>query len=91
LYHTDNIVYPYSHSDTSNKNCSFDCGNIAARGNSNECKVLVDVSMEKLRKMTEKCDNLQGFTQIYSTSGGTGGVAAQFIRNLSDNFPKKQK
>ena len=88
LYNTDHFVYPTSHDNTRRNGADYDVGGSAARG-FNNTKNLIEDSMDKLRKMSEKCENLQGFTQIYSTSGGAGGKAAKLSQKLEEFFPKK--
>lgn len=48
--------------------------------------------MEKIRKMSEKCDGLQGFLVFHSFGGGTGsGFTSMLMEVLSVDFRKKAK
>lgn len=44
--------------------------------------------LKVVRKQVEKCDSLQGFLLMFSTSGGTGsGVGSFVLELLTDHYP----
>jgi hypothetical protein len=48
--------------------------------------------MDFLRKMAEKCDNLDGVNIVHSVSGGTGsGLGSYLLERCSVDFSKKSK
>uniref|UniRef100_A0A1I7VGU5 Tubulin alpha chain n=1 Tax=Loa loa TaxID=7209 RepID=A0A1I7VGU5_LOALO len=49
-----------------------DAANNYARGHYTIGKELIDVCMDRIRKLTERCDGLQGFLIFHSFGGGTG-------------------
>lgn len=44
---------------------------------------------DRIRKNIEKCNNLQGFSMVLSSTGGTGAIASNIGRCLKEDFPKK--
>ena len=56
-----------------------DAANNFARGRYSLGKEYIDYCMEKVLKMAEKCDNLQGFMIYNSIGGGTGSGMASYI------------
>merc|ERR1711964_296561 len=47
---------------------------------------------ENIRKLAEKCENLQGFFVYNAVGGGTGsGLGTLLLDKMSSNFAKKQK
>ena len=53
---------------------------------------MVDVCMDKLRQMADKCEGLQGFLVFHSFGGGTGsGFCSLMMERLSIDYGKKAK
>jgi len=53
---------------------------------------MVDTTMNRLRRLTEGCESLQGFLIFHSFGGGTGsGFTALLMERLSVDFNKKAK
>jgi tubulin alpha len=69
-----------------------DAANNYARGRYTVGKEIIDVTMESIRKQSEKCGGLQGFFLFHSVGGGTGsGFGALLLDRLSVDFGKKPK
>jgi tubulin alpha len=69
-----------------------DAANNYARGHYTVGKEYVDVTLERIRKVAERCDGLQGFFMMHSVGGGTGsGFASLLLERLSIDFGKKSK
>ncbi|VDO11442.1 unnamed protein product, partial [Haemonchus placei] len=69
-----------------------DAANNYARGHYTIGKELIDVCMDRIRRLTERCASLQGFLIFHSFGGGTGsGFAALMMERLSVDFGKKAK
>ena len=48
--------------------------------------------MEGIRKVTERCDSMQGFLLFNAISGGTGsGFSAILLERLADEYDRKSK
>ncbi|EYC11439.1 hypothetical protein Y032_0050g1913 [Ancylostoma ceylanicum] len=69
-----------------------DAANNYARGHYTIGKELIDVCMDRIRRLTERCSSLQGFLIFHSFGGGTGsGFASLMMERLSVDFGKKAK
>ena len=69
-----------------------DAANNYARGHYTIGKELIDVTLNKIRKLSEQCTGLQGFVAFHSFGGGTGsGFASLLMERLSIDFGKKAK
>ena len=69
-----------------------DCSNNFARGYFSVGKDIIDKTKKRIRKLTEKCSNLQGFIFNHSNGGGTGtGLMALILEHLSINYKKKSR
>ncbi|MCP9261099.1 Tubulin alpha-1B chain [Dirofilaria immitis] len=69
-----------------------DAANNYARGHYTIGKELIDVCMDRIRKLTERCDGLQGFLIFHSFGGGTGsGFTSLMMERLSVDYGKKAK
>lgn len=67
------------------------CGSFA-RGYYTLGRNIIDEVLDKIRKLTEACDSLQGFLIIHSLGGGTGsGLTARLMERLSAEYGKKSK
>ena len=52
----------------------------------------IDESLEGIRKITERCDSMQGFMIFNAISGGTGsGFSSMVLERLADEFDQKSK
>jgi len=46
--------------------------------------------MDRVRKLAESCDGLQGFVLFHSFGGGTGsGFGSRVMENLFNHYPSK--
>jgi len=69
-----------------------DAANNYARGHYTVGKELVDVTLDRIRKLTDACTGLQGFLVFHSVGGGTGsGFGALLLERLSMDYGKKSK
>jgi len=69
-----------------------DAANNYARGHYTVGKELVDVTLDRIRKLTENCTGLQGFIVFHSVGGGTGsGFGSLLLERLSVDYGKKSK
>ncbi len=65
-------------------------GSLFARGHYGIGSELVGVSMEKVRKMIERCDVPQGFMLSYGLGGGTGsGMGTLLMSKIREEYPDK--
>ena len=65
---------------------------IDARGHYTVGKELIDPAMEKLRRLTDNTNGLQGFFVFHSFGGGTGsGFGALLLERLATEYGKKSK
>ena len=69
-----------------------DAANNYARGHFTIGKELVDLSLERIRKLVDNCTGLQGFMLYHAVGGGTGsGFASLLMERLSVDYGKKTK
>ena len=69
-----------------------DASNNFARGHYTLGREYIERSVDKVRKLVEKCANLQGFITFHSIGGGTGsGFSALLWERLSIDYGKKSK
>ncbi|XP_037774724.1 tubulin alpha-4A chain-like [Penaeus monodon] len=69
-----------------------DAANNYARGHYTIGKELIDVTMERVRKLADQCSGLQGFLIFHSFGGGTGsGFTSLMMERLSLDYGKKSK
>ena len=55
-------------------------------------KELVDLVLDRIRKLADQCTGLQGFLIFHSFGGGTGsGFASLLMERLSVDYGKKSK
>merc|ERR1712087_344689 len=88
------------------KNCEFssiyhpefllagkeDAANNFARGHYTVGKEMIDKVNDRLRKMVDNCDNVQGFVVNHSVGGGTGsGLGALMLERIAVDYRKKSK
>jgi len=69
-----------------------DAANNYARGHYTVGKEIVDLVVDRLRKITDGCSGLQGFLVFHSFGGGTGsGFTSLLMERLSVDYGKKSK
>jgi len=69
-----------------------DAANNYARGHYTVGKELVDVTLDRIRKLADNCTGLQGFLVFHSVGGGTGsGFGSLLLERLSIDYGKKSK
>jgi len=69
-----------------------DAANNFARGHYTVGKELIDVVLDKIRKLADQCQGLQGFIIFHAVGGGTGsGLGALLLERLSVDYGKKSK
>jgi len=69
-----------------------DAANNYARGHYTVGKELVDITLDRIRRLTDQCQGLQGFLIFHSVGGGTGsGFGSLLLERLSVDYGKKSK
>merc|ERR1711963_470515 len=69
-----------------------DAANNYARGHYTIGKEIVDLVLERIRKLADNCTGLQGFLVFHSFGGGTGfGFTSLLMERLSVDYGKKSK
>ena len=69
-----------------------DAANNYARGHYTIGKEIVDLVLDRIRKLADQCTGLQGFLIFHSFGGGTGsGFTSLLMERLSVDYGKKSK
>jgi tubulin alpha len=69
-----------------------DAANNFARGHYTIGKEIVDLCLDRIRKLADSCTGLQGFLVYNSVGGGTGsGLGSLLLERLSVDYGKKSK
>jgi len=69
-----------------------DAANNFARGHYTTGKEIMDTVSDRIKKMAEECDNLQGFIMNHSVGGGTGsGLGMLILERIAVDYRKKSK
>ena len=69
-----------------------DAANNYARGHYTVGKELIDLTLDRVRKLADQCTGLQGFFIFHSFGGGTGaGFGSLLMERLSVDYGKKSK
>ena len=69
-----------------------DAANNYARGHYTVGKEIVDLVLDRIRKLADQCTGLQGFLIFHSFGGGTGsGFTSLLMERLSVEYGKKSK
>merc|ERR1712166_1628470 len=69
-----------------------DAANNYARGHYTVGKEIVDLALDRLRKLADNCTGLQGFMVFNAVCGGTGsGLGCLMLERLSVDYGKKSK
>jgi len=69
-----------------------DAANNYARGHYTVGKEIIDLCLDRIRKLADQCTGLQGFIVYHSFGGGTGsGFASLLMERLSVDYGKKAK
>ncbi|XP_025190380.1 tubulin alpha-1 chain-like [Melanaphis sacchari] len=69
-----------------------DAANNYARGHYTIGREIIDVVLDRIRKLSDQCTGLQGILIFHSFGGGTGsGFTSLLMEKLSDDYGKKSK
>ncbi|XP_037559078.2 tubulin alpha-1A chain [Dermacentor silvarum] len=69
-----------------------DAANNYARGRYTIGKEMIDLVLDRMRKLADQCDGLQGFLVFHSFGGGTGsGFTSLLMERLPVEYGKKSK
>ncbi|BBN05273.1 tubulin alpha [Marchantia polymorpha subsp. ruderalis] len=69
-----------------------DAANNFARGHYTIGKDMVDLCLDRLRKLADNCTSLQGFLLFHAVGGGTGsGLGSLLLERLTVDYGKKAK
>nr|NP_001187422.1 tubulin alpha-2 chain [Ictalurus punctatus]ADO28622.1 tubulin alpha-2 chain [Ictalurus punctatus] len=69
-----------------------DAANNYARGHYTVGKQIIETVLERLNRVVENCDSLQGFFFSHSSGGGTGsGFTSLFTERLCNDYGKKTR
>ena len=69
-----------------------DAANNFARGHYTVGKEIVDLCLDRIRKLADNCTGLQGFMIYHAVGGGTGsGLGCLMLERLSVDYGKKSK
>ncbi|EAX95926.1 alpha-tubulin 1, putative [Trichomonas vaginalis G3] len=69
-----------------------DAANNYARGHYTVGKEIIDLTLDRIRKLADQCTGLQGFLIFHSFGGGTGaGFGSLLLERLSVDYGKKSK
>uniref|UniRef100_A0A8R1HKD8 Tubulin alpha chain n=1 Tax=Caenorhabditis japonica TaxID=281687 RepID=A0A8R1HKD8_CAEJA len=69
-----------------------DAANNYARGHYTVGKELIDITLNRIRRLADNCNGLQGFFVFHSFGGGTGsGFTSMLMEKLSGEYGKKSK
>jgi len=69
-----------------------DAANNYARGHYTIGKEIIDITLDRIRKLADNCTGLQGFLIFHAFGGGTGsGFGALLLERLSVDYGKKSK
>jgi tubulin alpha len=69
-----------------------DAANNFARGHYTIGKEIVDLVLDRIRKLADNCTGLQGFFVYHAVGGGTGsGLGSLLLERLSVDYGKKSK
>ena len=69
-----------------------DAANNYARGHYTIGKEIVDLVLDRIRKLADNCTGLQGFLAFHATGGGTGsGLGSLLLERLSVDYGRKSK
>ena len=69
-----------------------DAGNNYARGHYTIGKEIIYLCLDRIRKLADNCEDLQGFLIFHSVGGGTGsGLGSLLLERLSVDYGKKSK
>ena len=81
LYHPEQLI-----------SAKEDAANNFARGHYTVGKEIIDLTMERIRRIADQCSGLQGFAVFLATGGGTGsGLGSLLLERLSVDYSKKSK
>merc|ERR1719433_566103 len=73
-------------------NGSEDASNNFARGHYTVGRDMIDKVNDRLRKLVDNCDNVQGFVMKHAVGGGTGsGMGCLMLERMAVDYRKKSK
>merc|ERR1711962_1761237 len=73
-------------------NAKEDAANNFARGHYTVGKEMMDIVSDRLRKLVDNSENVQGFMATHSVGGGTGsGLGALILERIAVDYRKKSK
>merc|ERR1719356_1057468 len=73
-------------------NAKEDAANNFARGHYTVGKEMMDIVSDRLRKLVDNCENVQGFIVNHAVGGGTGsGMGMLILERLAVDYRKKSK
>merc|ERR1712198_802018 len=73
-------------------NAKEDAANNFARGHYTVGKEMMDIVSDRLRKLVDNSENVQGFMATHSVGGGTGsGMGMLILERLAVDYKKKSK
>ena len=69
-----------------------DAANNYARGHYTIGKEQITVTVDKIRKLADLCNGLQGFLVFHAFGGGTGsGFTSLLMEQITKDYPKKAR
>ena len=69
-----------------------DSSNNFSRGHYSVGKEIGSISMDNIRKESEKCNNIEGFSIFHALGGGTGsGLGSLLLERICEEYPKNIK
>eukprot|EP00095_Tigriopus_kingsejongensis_P010468 maker-scaffold504_size153273-snap-gene-0.14 protein:Tk10468 transcript:maker-scaffold504_size153273-snap-gene-0.14-mRNA-1 annotation:"low quality protein: tubulin alpha-3 chain-like" len=73
-------------------NSKEDAANNFARGHYTVGKEMIELTLDRIRKLADGCNGLQGFLVFHSFGGGTGsGFTALLMERLNAEYPRKSQ
>lgn len=92
MLNIDKITKIRAHSNKFVVSGKEDAANNYARGHYTIGKEIVDLVLDRIRKLADQCTGLQGFLIFHSFGGGTGsGFTSLLMERLSVDYGKKSK
>ncbi|EGW08838.1 Tubulin alpha-1B chain [Cricetulus griseus] len=81
LFHPEQLITGKEHAANNYARCHYTIG-----------KEIIDLVLDRIRKLADQCTGLQGFLVFHSFGGGTGsGFTSLLMERLSVDYGKKSK